>query len=737
MLGINKLSIIKWWKKSGYVLRASIFFSIAFLVSLAIYWNRPEYKDVGNNLLIFSIVNFNLVLLILLAFLVGRNVVKLIFDRRRRILGSKLRLRLVTAFVGLTLVPTIIVFVLASGLLSRALDDWFSNQVETAVHSAMSIGRNHYELLKVKTAKVTEMIKVEIETKPLVYREKIILSQYLEKAILNHDISGVQIFKSNKDNFLTLGTEVERTEIEENKIIKLASQKEGVSYDNKPNKNYLSAFTRVRLDDQSLILITTKLLSKDIADSLRVVSNAFKEYEQVKLFKSPIKSSYLLTLAMITGLLLFSAIWFGFYTAKEISVPIQRLAEGTQAVARGNLDYYVRPTGDDEVSVLIRSFNQMTADLKQSRNEVERRRSYTETILSNLAIAVISVDKNEKITSANRAATSLFSINKISNTLGQDLEDIVNSDVYSQVEKLVRRVLDDQERPNLVLEKQVSFKAEGISRNVVCTSGQLTNVQGEVVGAVLLFDDVTELKKAQEMNVWSEVARRIAHEIKNPLTPIKLCAQRIEKNAEDTKSNQVFIESSQTILEHVESINRLANEFSRFARMPKAEFKKEDINILLSQIIDSYAETNTDVSFHFIADNRVKEVEIDREQIRRLFINLLDNALISVRKRQKSEDCNSKVFLKTEIESQNLLRMEVVDSGYGISDNDKSQIFDPYFTTESSGTGLGLAIVSTIVSEHNGEIKVFDSEMGGAKFVIELPIYQDMKGRKKRIARGV
>ena len=590
----SKIQLIKWWKRSGLLIRIGVFGLCALMLSALVYWQRPfdEQYNLGGNLLIFAVVNINLIILCVLIFLVGRNIVKLIFDRRRNILGSKLRQRLVIAFVGLALIPTVLLFILASGLLSRALEDWFSAQVDRTVSSAVVLGQEHFGLVRGILGKALHRARDEVEAKPLVYAESDLLQQFFLKVLSDHDLDGLSIVGMENESLFSVKREQEDSIAKDvfvdidTELISLARQDQGkVIYQSDKGKLYVQAYLGVVYQAQEVVLVANKFIEPDLVQALGTVNAAFKEYEQIKLFKNPVKSSYLITLAMITGLILFSAMWFGFYIAKELSVPIQRLAEGTEAVAQGNLDYYVRPTGDDEIAILVRSFNKMTADLRSSRAEVERRRIYTETIMANLAIGVIGVDREQSVTSINNAAAELFSSGDLKGALRREIRDVLGEVVYDQIVPMITRVLDENLSAASIFERRLEISSDKGDRNIICTIGQLKGPEGDVIGAVILFDDVTDLTKAQQLAVWREVARRIAHEIKNPLTPIRLSAQRLQNLAvSEDGIGSLVQESTKTIVENVDSINRLADEFSRFARMPSSEFRKNDLNLLISQV---------------------------------------------------------------------------------------------------------------------------------------------------------
>ncbi|MCO6429764.1 MAG: HAMP domain-containing protein [Deltaproteobacteria bacterium] len=717
--------LLIWWRRSGMGLRLTLFVVVGALLSLLVYWQRPDddTAHLANNLLVFFLVNSIIVVLCVLIFLIGRNVVKLIFDRRRKILGSKLRLRLVTAFVSLTLVPTAILFFLASGLLSRSMEGWFSGQVEGAVSSAVGVAKQHHQLLRDIVAQSAADIKGALPAggRPL--------EGYLEEVRRSKGLFGVQILTSSGQevmrvqNAAGLISDFQEPLPDKAAVQRAASGRESVLFEEDQGGQFIRAY--LPLKDGAQVLMVSKRIDPEFSQALTTVNDSFKEYEQLKLFKNPLKSAYILTLTMITMIILFSAIWFGFYIAREISVPIQHIAEGTRAVARGNLDFRIKEGGDDEIAFLVRSFNTMIADLKHSRAEAESRRLHLEAVLSNLAVSVIAFDSEHKVTSVNPAASKLFGLADPVSVRGRAIEEVVGPEMFEQLSGLVSELEHGQADKGAenIGEKEISMVSGGKELKLVCTVGKVLDPHGRWQATVLIFDDITEISKAQHMSAWREVAQRIAHEIKNPLTPIQLAAQRLQKLLADSKPAPAVTESTQTIIENVNSIKRLANEFSNFARMPIAEFQQESLNDLVSDTLAPFAEDHNGILFQFIADSKLPKNLMDREQIRRLLINLIDNAIAAVASRPAESRDPPKVVLKTYYHAgNNAVILEVADNGAGIPEGSKARIFEPYYTTKSGGTGLGLAIVSSVVSDHQGEIRLFDNHPRGAKFVVELPV---------------
>lgn len=712
-------------------LRVTVFVVLACLLSLLVYWQRPQEESayLGRNVLVFVLVNLNIVVLCVLAFLIGRNIVKLIFDRRRNILGSKLKLRLVTAFVGLTLVPTIFLFLLASGLLNTAMEGWFSSQVENSVSGAVEVAKYHYAGMKDAAQASGERLARELEHGHSL-SDKASLENWIEEQRKDERLFGIKLISPAHQVLLEVHNAAAvipafgEPEPNEEALEKAFAKIPSVLFEENEASQFVRAYVPARIEGKNYAIISTVRVNPELSQALSSVNDSYKEYEQLKLFKAPLKSGYLLTLAMITGLILFSAIWIGFYIAREMAVPIQRLAEGTRAVARGDYDFQIRVSGDDELGFLVKSFNTMTADLRQSRRDAEQRRLYIETILANLAVGVIGLDTREVVTSVNEAAAKLFNISAPESVIGKPISEVLEGADWEQIKPLLDPFSSGTPESRLS-EREMSVQTSGRESKVVCTVGRMSDQHGKLLGVVLLFDDITELTKAQHMSVWREVARRIAHEIKNPLTPIQLSAQRLQKLLPELNAPPSVHECAETIVENVASIKRLANEFSNFARMPTAELKASDLNVLVSAAIAPFAESHSDIVFQFIPDTRLPDLMMDREQVRRLMINLLDNAIAALEKDPDSDNRGegARIVIKTSYDKgARVASIEVTDNGPGVPGADKVRVFEPYFTTKQGGSGLGLAIVTSIVSDHQGQIRVFDNKPRGAKFIVDLPV---------------
>jgi two-component system nitrogen regulation sensor histidine kinase NtrY len=432
-------------------------------------------------------------------------------------------------------------------------------------------------------------------------------------------------------------------------------------------------------------------------------------------------------LGAVTLLVLMSAVWLGMYMAREITTPIRQLAEGTLKVADGDYSIHITQEGTDEIGYLVQSFNKMTQDLQQSRGqldsanqqlsqkneELEARRRYMEIILKNVAAGVISVDARDSMTTMNHSAEMIFGV-KARELLGKNVGLLFPG---SDGQKLADIMTEARQTRRGSLEKPLQLNLAVNTLTLLVKPTVLRDDSRQYVGMVLVFEDMTELYRAQRVAAWREVAQRIAHEVKNPLTPIQLSAQRLWRRYGDKlgDDSQVLRECTQMIVHQVEDLKNLVNEFSRFARLPHLSISLQNLNELIKETLLLYQESEPQVVFETDLEPQLPLVPLDREQLKRVLVNLLDNAIASIHHEGQI------LVGSSQDGSGQRVRLVVADSGQGIPDREKDRIFEPYFSTKLSGTGLGLAIAKAVISEHQGRIWVEDNIPRGSRFIIELP----------------
>ena len=692
---------------------------------------------IGSNVLIFALMNINVILLLLLVYLVTRNVVKLIFERKRNIFGHRLRTKLVLTFIALSLLPTIVLFGLASQFIFTSMEYWYNIQVEQSLKKSLEVGRSFYKEAVDSGLVASNQLSESITRDGLLdtgKREQLVkLMQETRRA---HHLNEIAIYSIDLQP-LVRDSQAEAVSIVFDQPMRDALQqvtrrRESLNHITPAaTGDMVWTFSPVPAsgDTKKLagLLIVGQLLPKGLLADMAEITRGFQNYQQMKMLKKPIKISHLIMLSLVTLLILFCASWFGFYLAKGITGPIQELAEGARRIADGDLDVHVEQDSDDEIGTLVNSFNRMTLDLQASKaaleksnlelklssEEVERRRRYMEIVLRNVAAGVVSVDAEGHIRTINKSAESIFGI-KSEDVLHSHYSEILQTNHMDIAGKFIDMHQLTKQR---TIQRQVRLLVGNRLMTLLVTVSILHDEEGQYLGIVVVFDDLTELEKAQRMAAWREVARRIAHEIKNPLTPIQLSAQRLRRKylqsfAEDGK---VFDECTRTIINQVDELKLLVNEFSNFARMPAANRSPNDLTEIVQETLSLFRESHPSTNFVFDQHSPLPLLDLDREQMKRVMINLLDNAVAAV-------DGNGEIRINLSFdEILRIARLEVSDNGPGISAKDKIGMFEPYFSTKERGTGLGLAIVSNIIADHHGFIRVRDNQPHGTTIVIELP----------------
>jgi two-component system nitrogen regulation sensor histidine kinase NtrY len=485
-----------------------------------------------------------------------------------------------------------------------------------------------------------------------------------------------------------------------------------------------------------------------LARKIDQIRTAHDDYRRLQPYAGHIERLYQVELLLFSVVVVLFAIWWGVRIAKGVSTPIRALAEGTAEVARGNLDVHVEPQSDDEVGFLVRSFNRMTRDLREARDGLERtnalleqRRRYIEVVLRNIGAGVVSLDADERINTINPAAQRLLAIPPGAGVVGRPWEEVLPGPEQVALVRELRASLVPGLRESIRRQVQLAVGDETLTLLVTVTL--LKDEEGAVLGSVVVFDDYSQLVKVQRMAAWQEVARRIAHEIKNPLTPIQLSAQRIRRRfgarlRGDPADAQVFDECVDAITSQVESLKLLVNEFSNFARLPAANPVPDDLNRLVQEAVSRYAGA-PGIVLKTDLDPALPLADLDREQFGRLLTNLIDNAISAVRERAAREPAFDvgHVELRTVHDAPlSAVRLEVVDDGIGIRPEDRRRIFEPYFSRKEGGTGLGLAIVSRIVADHRGYVRVHDAVPRGARFIVELPASETVRAAADEAKRA-
>jgi two-component system, NtrC family, nitrogen regulation sensor histidine kinase NtrY len=655
---------------------ASAAAALSFVILLALLiWQgsfRITYSpsNLSQTIVLWAVSTLIFLLTILLAFMLFRASVKVFIERQRNKEGSRIRSKLLFGALMLTLAPALFYVLFSYYVLNRHLDVWFS---QTALQ----------ELDRSYKNEARERLRAQADWISL-------LPQTREAAVTGHiDATFFQTVCKQRDIWQLI---LERP----GKVPMLLYQVFGGA--NEP-------LFRAQTD----VLDGSKKLGR-----LTVVSSfgsgASPSYDLVTAgrLQKFYKDTYFRLICLITLFVLFFASWSAQLLAKQISIPISALLGAAREVRRGNLSYRVRVSAIDELATLVRAFNEMTNELEGNARELEARRRFTEAILESIPTGVISVSADERIERVNRALAGIFSQEIVSSA--KRLEDLFAGEDLAEVRYLLKRA-----RRTGAAASQLDIQRPRSVLHLAVTVASLE----EQRGFVLVLEDTSDLLRAQRATAWQEVARRVAHEIKNPLTPISLSADRIARQLLrldlEPSARAILEECTQTIQQEVQTVKSLVDEFSQFSRFPSAQPVPTDLNEIVESAMAVFAGRLDGIAISLDLDRNIPQVMVDREQIKRVIVNLIDNAAEAM-----NEAPVRKLLVTTSQVGPETVQLSVTDTGFGVSAADKEKLFLPYFSTKGRGTGLGLAIVSHIVTEHHGRVRIEDNYPSGARFVVEL-----------------
>ncbi|MDD4357174.1 MAG: ATP-binding protein, partial [Smithellaceae bacterium] len=717
-------------RRERIIMLVVAFLAIAFTILASQFSDRGDLP-ISANILVYGLTSINIILILLLIFLIVRNIFKLFSERRKGVIGSKLRTKLVVAFVGLSLVPTILLFLFAINFLSYSIEFWFNIKIGDALNRSLEVAQLYYTQAEEMAKFNARQISADITKNRLYEDDKTeYLNSLLSQRQKNYKVGKVEaFFDFKKESIVFADAEnpsVPAIELSPKMLEDIYSGKE------------ISTIVPTSIGESIVGIVPvfsyavpTEVIGRvsisysvpqGFVDKLRSIANASEQYGQIKLLKNPIKFNYIVTLSIVTLVIIFLATWFGLSLAQSITNPIQDLVSATNRITQGDLTSRIDIDADDEIGLLVKSFNHMTEDLQKSKSglieaniSLEERRKYMAAVLRNVSAGIISVDKNDMITTINRAAESMFDI-EASQYLFRNYRDLLLEEHIALVDAFLLEMKESNER---ILQKQLELTLRDRSLTILLTITTIEDEEGKDSGIVIVFEDLTELQKAERAAAWREVARRMAHEIKNPLTPVQLSAQRLQRKYGDKlgEDGSVFKECTQTIIDQVDVLKNLVNEFSRYARMPVTTLSLNDLNEVVTEAVPLFVDAHKDIHFEFRPAEGLPKFNLDAEQINRVMINLLDNAVASINKKTG----HIGVIIRYD-ESRRKVTVAVADDGAGVPASYKRKVFEPYFSTKKAGTGLGLAIVSSIIADHKGEVTVSDNYPTGTIVSFQLPV---------------
>ena len=691
----------------------------------------PDYLA---EFVLYGLIAADLTMVTALVFVLARNIVKLVVERRRGRPFARFRAKLVALLIAMTLVPAMLVLAVGSELIRTSVGRWFNQPMDEILTTANRIAGDYYQerqrqvteraervarLLDAVDLTTDDTSDVRARVEPEVRADRVQVMQVyravagaagvspvpvLDVGVPNHPVRAVRDVADGLAARLLQGS-VESTAVESL----------GASGD----LLHGGALIRGPGGQVSGVVVGTDELSGDMAARSRSLTQAFENYSQLRVFSRPLTGVYLLFFLMVTLMILVGATWMGIYLAKRITKPVQMLAHAAREIGAGHLDQRVEPQSNDEFGALTDAFNTMAVELASSRLRIEQttqaleqRRRYVETILERITTGVVSINTAGVVTTINSAAARLLDVPRT--VVGQS---VVSAFDRADLEPIAT-LLDGAALPKSApIERDVVISGHGHEAHLAVVATPLIGEGGAREGHIVVLDDVTPLVRAQKVAAWREVARRLAHEIKNPLTPIQLSAERLRRHFGDAPEDErAFVdECTGTIVGEVESLKGLVDEFSQFARMPTPRTVPTDVHALVDSALALYDGIFTDVTFARTCADDVPTLRIDPEQIRRVIINVVDNAI-------EAMDRRGRIEISTQHDPSNhLVRIVIADNGPGIPPSEREKLFLPYYSTKRRGSGLGLAIVRRIIAEHGGTIDASDNEPSGTRFTIELP----------------
>ena len=711
----------------------------------------PDYLA---EVVLYALSAVCMTMLVVLGFILARNIVKLWVERRRAAPFARFRAKLVAALLAMTVIPSLLVLLVGSELIRNSAQRWFSAPIDEVLTSSNEIAREYYgsreRVVSDHARRIAGMLSgLSLDTANVSRIRDLVTpdvaagllgSVDVYRVVSDIDEGGSVVVEPLLEVAMPTGPEGYSPAASERLAERVASGI-GETRQAQPLAGGAEVVRAGAVIKSSVggdavgVVVASDALTGSVALHARRISGAYEAYNQLRVLRQPLAGVYLSFFVMLTLMILISATWLGVYIAKRITRPVQMLAEGTREIGAGHLDYRLEPRNTDEFGSLFEAFNTMAGelstsqrrlersrhDLERKNQEVDQRRQYMETILERIATGVVSTDSEGRITTINPAAGRLLSLTP--STIGQlDATVFARDDLQPLAEVLKNSRATGKSRTG----QEVALSREGREVHLAVAATTLPTKSDEIGGTVMVFDDVTPLIRAQRVATWRDVARRLAHEIKNPLTPIQLCAERMRKhfNGAPGPAQRVVDECTSTIVSEVEALKLLVNEFSNFARMPSPRTVDADLNGVVDEALELYSGLFDNIEVKRSLDSMLPQVKFDPQQVRRVIVNLVDNA-VDVLQGARPVDVNGKkgfIEILTEHDgAAGVVRLIVRDNGPGIAEADRDKLFMPYFSTKRRGSGLGLAIVRRIIVEHGGNIRVEKNVPHGMAFTVELP----------------
>lgn len=695
-----------------------------------------EQLPFQHSIFFFGLVNFNIILFLLLAFLIFRNIVKQFAEREGGPIGSSLKSKLIAAFVGFSFVPTTLMFIVSVFYINNSFDRWFSEKISGILKSSIEVTNAHYMTAKRNNYHFAAEVAKSLGQQRAESGNVNAVQAALDVLRAQYSLDALEYYPGLLEDRVVTFAQSEG--VPEPPPVSLEFREKGLKdRDNSSVIHHFADGDLVRVIVPVLTaggvvkgaVVASSYIPMSLVSKMDDIASALENFRDTDPLAYPIKSIYLILLILMTLVILLGATWFGFYLARQLSVPLEKLALATQRVLRGEYQQVLMSSGSPEINRLIENFNTMTNHLGESEKNVKEANKnlqktlsqlnehnrYIEIVLEHVTTGVISIDQKNNVTMINRHAERLLDISA-ENYFGRPIQNVLSPEYFDLFDGLVAMMKSNGSARTLQKEVQISVKGRPLLLSM--TISALSDDDGKELGKILVFEDLTPMISAQRAAAWTEVARRIAHEIKNPLTPISLAAQRLQRKFGEEISDPAFKDCTKMIVDQVDDLKTLVNEFSQFARMPRSKPVLGNFNQTIADALQLFHQSEKSFTLKFDPDEKLPEFLFDPEQIRRALTNLVDNAVEGV-----LGVANAEIKIETQYDPlSRVVRMAVADNGRGIPAYLRNRIFEPYVTSKKQGTGLGLAIVKRTVEDHNGYVRALDNPPRGTRFVIELPV---------------
>ena len=723
---------------------------LAALVAMVTLADRSAElnPDFLTEVVLYALSAADLTMLLALVFVLARNVVKLIVERRRGLPFSRFKFKLVLALLGLTIVPSVLVLIVGGELIRSSTQKWLAQPVDAVLSSANQIAGDYYREHESVAAGHARSVAAAVSPAAIQNGDADAVRAVIEREVRQGRVGLVEVYALGRGGAPVPLVAAQSPSLPRGHLRASADRLAALvaagtattARESLEGGGELVRAGTLVVDPATRrpvgIVLASDHLTGELATHFRRITEAYDDYLQLRVLMRPLQGTYLSLFLMMTLMILVSATWMGLYLAKRITRPVQMLAAGAREIGAGHLDHRIEPETRDEFGSMVEAFNTMAGELAASQRKLERsrldlerknlqldeRRRYIETVLERIATGVVSIDADGRIETINGAALRLLAVDRA--VVGTRAEDVFQRDDLKPLAALLRT----SRGAMTAGAQEFALARDGRELHLAAAATALQREDGSFEGAVLVFDDVTPLIRTQRVAAWRDVARRLAHEIKNPLTPIQLCAERMRRHftSAPATARELVDECTTTIVGEVESLKALVDEFAQFARMPAPKTVPSDLNGVLSDTLALYNGLFREIAIERRFDPALPPVRVDVEQVRRVVINLVDNAVEALggaNAAARPGGDRPTIVVETRRDAVNgVARIAVADNGPGIPAADREKLFMPYYSTKRRGSGLGLAIVRRIIAEHGGAIDVQHNEPQGTRFVIELPV---------------